>query len=172
MTDSPVNGDGTLTPPEKRNSNDPENTAASGEDRGITRSRSVSKNSESNMCFAVRPTASGFADKSNFNQPMILKANSYRFKMTNTKMKIQKYALGYTPELPDNSKVNRQVTKACRDKLKDTFGNYMVFGNFLFTTKMFKDPQEFDSEHDGQTYKVEVKWTKCVNDDELEFGQF
>ena len=34
-----------------------------------------------NLCFAMRPTASGYAAKCDWNQPVSLKANSYKLKM-------------------------------------------------------------------------------------------
>ena len=91
------------------------------------------------MCFAMRPTGSGFTDKSSWNQPMLLKANSYRLKM-NAGFQVQKYALAFTPEIPDNSKVSHKITKSCREKLKEKFVSYMLHGNFLFSTAMYKDP--------------------------------
>lgn len=78
----------------------------------------------------------------------------------------------FTPEIPDNSKVIHKVTKVCRDKIKETFKNYMVHGNNLYSINIFKDPQIFTGEHDGQEYKVEIMHTKAVNSDPLEWGAF
>jgi len=102
---------------------------------------------------------------------MLLKANSYRLKVKNG-FEVQKYALAYTPEIPDNSKVSFKIMKSCREKLKEKFVSYMPHGNFLFSTSMYPDVLEFDAEHDGQDYKVEVKWTKNVTKDPLESGAF
>ena len=128
--------------------------------------RGSSKYAE-NMFFAMRPTGSGFSDKSSWNQPMLLKANSYRLKVKHG-FEVQKYALAYTPEIPNNSKVSFKIMKSCREKLKEKFASYMIHGNFLFSTSML----EFDAENYGLDYKVEIKWTKNVTKDPLVSGAF
>lgn len=87
----------------------------------------------------MRPTASGYALQSNWGQPMLLKANSYRLSV-NPKFSIRKYAMAFTPEIPDNSKVIFRVTKSARDKIKEQFGAYCVHGCNLFSVKLHKDP--------------------------------
>ena len=102
---------------------------------------------------------------------MHLKGNNYRLKMKND-FKVRKYAMSFTPEIPDNSKVIRYVTKACRDQIKEQFGMYCVHGINLYSLKLHQDPISLKGEVDGQEYTMELKYCKCVNDDELEYAAF
>ena len=77
-------------------------------------SQSVRNSSDSNMCFAMRPTASGFAEKSSWGALVPMKANSYKLKMR-PGFSVRKYAMLFTPEIPDNSKISHKVTREARD---------------------------------------------------------
>ena len=96
----------------------------------------------------MRPTASGFAEKSSWNAPMHLKGNNYRLKMKGD-FKVRKYAMSFTPDIPDNSKMVNTVTRTCREKLKENFGTYCLHGINLFSVKLHQDPVEIETEHDG-----------------------
>ena len=127
--------------------------------------------SSSNLCFAMRPTASGFAEKSSWGFPMQLKGNNYRLQMKGD-FKVRKYSMCFTPEIPDNSKVIRYVTKACREQIKEQFGTYCLHGINLYSLKLHMDAVSIVAEYDGQNYTLELKYAKCVNDDELEYAAF
>ena len=140
-----------------------------GNDSG--RASALSSGARKNTCFAMRPTASSYAAKSDWKAPVALKANSYRLKMQKG-FDVNKYCMAFTPAIPDNSKVAFKVTKACREQIKQKFPNYMLHGNNLYSTNLYQDPLLFNGEYDGQEYQIEVKFTKNVNNDKEEFDAF
>ena len=85
---------------------------------------------------------------------------------------VRKYAMAFTPEIPDNSKINFKVTRAARDEIKKQFPNYMLHGNNLYSCASHSDPLMFNAEYDGQDYTIEIKFTKVVNEDPLEWSAF
>lgn len=124
-----------------------------------------------NTCFATRPTGSGHAARADWRQQVTLKANSYKLKMQHG-LDVYKYCLAFTPDIPDNSRVVNQVTKECREQIKEKFPNYMLHGKFLFSAKLYQDPLSFNAEFDGQDYQMEVKFTRKVTGDVQEFSAF
>lgn len=48
----------------------------------------------------------------------------------------------------------------------------MLHGNVLYSTTSHADPQLFNTTHDGQDYTIEIKFTKLVSDDPLEWNAF
>lgn len=103
--------------------------------------------------------------------PVQLKSNSYKLKMQNG-FSVRKYAMHFTPDIPDNSKTSHKVTRAARDEIKKQFPNYMLHGNNLYSCASHLDPLTFQAEYDGQDYTIEIKFTKIVNEDPLEWGAF
>lgn len=77
MVETPVSA----ARPPSPGSTDPERTAASGGSEAVMPSSGRGSSAASgNTVFASRPTNSNYAVRSNWNQPMLLKANSYRLK--------------------------------------------------------------------------------------------
>ena len=85
---------------------------------------------------------------------------------------VNKYCMAFTPEIPDNSKVMNKVTRECRNQIKEKFPTYMLHGNNLYSCNLYQDPLTFNTEYDGQDYKIEVKYAKRVNNDPLEWSAF
>ena len=138
----------------------------------IDPSQSRQSSSRKDICFAMRPEASGFAKQSSWNSPLVLKSNNYKLVMRGNDFKVRKYSMHFTPEIPDNSKMINQVTRTFRLQIKEAFGTYCLHGNVLYSTKMHQDPVTASGEHDGQNYELELKYAKCVNDDPLEWSAF
>ena len=61
---------------------------------------------------------------------------------------MQKYAITYTPDVPDNSKVGRKLTSLCKETLKEKFENYILWGNSLYSLMRVTDDIEEKVTHD------------------------
>ena len=93
--------------------------------------------------FAVRPAKSNCAA----GKPVQLFTNNYKLILTGKEL--QKYAITYTPEVPDNSKVGRKLTSLCKETLKAKFENYILWGNSLYSLIRVADDIEEKVTHDG-----------------------
>ena len=83
-------------------------------------------------------------------QPVNLIGNYYKLKLKQGGGKtLNKYAINYEPDVPDNSKLGRKLTSLARDTLRAKFENYICWGNNIFSFMRITDNVEADVEHDG-----------------------
>lgn len=86
---------------------------------------------------------------------------------------INKYAITYEPEVPDNSKVGRKLTSLAKDTLKEKFEQYFCWGNNLFSNMRITDDLIIPVEHDEQKYTVKLSWAKDFGEsDQKEYYAF
>lgn len=95
-----------------------------------------------------------------------LKLYSNYFKIDFDQKEIQgvnKYAVKFEPEIPDNSKVMRKaVLKVVRDKIKEKLDFFIDWGLCVFSLRKVSELPIYEAEHEAQKYKVTIEWVQLM----------
>lgn len=105
---------------------------------------------------------------------MQLLSNHYKFNINAAggSRSIHKYAVKFSPELPDNSKINGRLVGKAREQLGVKLPTYLHFGTSLYSVTMVQDDIKANVEWDDQKYEVTVQWAKAIQDNDPEMYSF
>jgi len=100
--------------------------------------------------------------------------NLYKLNLESTQIQVSKYQISTEPEIPDTSKLLRKIAlhKECREHLNSKLGNWIIWGNVIYSLKICQDSIEQQVEDDGTTYVFKLVWTKSMNQQDPELNQF
>ena len=101
---------------------------------------------------------------------MALTTNFYRFNFTNPKKnQIFKYAVKFTPEVPDNSgRLRGKIVNKVRAQLQDFLGFFIFMGGCCYSLENAPDVPALQSEFDEVKYELEFKWVQVIGDEDNE----
>eukprot|EP00347_Sterkiella_histriomuscorum_P022394 403330644 len=111
---------------------------------------------------AKRPSQSSLAVGKKVN----LMTNYYRFNFTNPKKnQIFKYAVKFSPELPDNSnKVRSKIVNKIRKDLHEYLGFFIFMGGCVYSLENCQDIPQFKSEFEEQPYVLDFIWVQHIGE--------
>jgi hypothetical protein len=82
------------------------------------------------------------------------------------------YSIHTEPELPATSRIVNKLTSKCKELLKSRLRVYLPLGNQVYSLMQVQDDIEQTVEHDGQEYRVTVKYAVSFRGNDLGLDQF
>jgi aubergine-like protein len=80
--------------------------------------------------------------------------------------------VNFDPVIPDNSRISGKILKGVRDQIKAELNFIIHCGGSIYSYTLMKDDQIYDSELDGQNYKVKIAWSKTIKSNDIELYSF
>ena len=76
---------------------------------------------------------------------------------------VNKYTVKFEPEIPDTArKMRKEVLKLCRDKIKEHLEFFIDWGLNVFSLRKVADLPQYEAEHDGTKYKIDIEWVQLM----------
>lgn len=85
---------------------------------------------------------------------------------------IHKYAIKFTPDIPDTSKLRGQIIKTIKEQLKSAFDFSICFFGNLYTQTLKKDDLELKTTHEEIEYTVDIQYAKSIEPSDMELFVF
>ena len=106
--------------------------------------------SDSAFAFPSRPS------RANHSREVSLITNIHQFRFIGGQKNVEKYAIHFTPEIPDNSRMIGKVTKLANKEIKEKLTNVSFYGNNIYSPFKTFDDLVFNVMLDEQPYEIKI----------------
>lgn len=95
---------------------------------------------------------------------MKLYSNYYQLEFDQNEIQgVNKYTVKFEPEIPDNSRpLRKAVLKLVKDKIREKLEFFIDWGLNVFSLRKVADLPQYEAEHDGTKYKIDIEWVQLM----------
>ena len=95
---------------------------------------------------------------------MKLYSNYYQLEFDQNDIQgVNKYTVKFEPEIPDNSRpLRKAVLKLVKDKIREKLEFFIDWGLNVFSLRKVADLPQYEAEHDGTKYKIDIEWVQLM----------